>query len=79
MGASNLWNLMDTSDPAQVLKCECKDKDALSLSVQAGKVESPFPRCPWAIDLTEKPFPLLEPAKSPAAAGSGTKAIPAQR
>ena len=57
MGASNLWNLMDASDPEQVLKCECKDKDALSLSVQAGLVEVPFPRCPWAVDLTDKPFP----------------------
>ena len=57
MGASNLWNLMDASDPAQVLKCECKDKDALSLSVQAGNVAAPFPRCPWAVDLTDKPFP----------------------
>jgi hypothetical protein len=57
MGASNLWNLMDKSDPAQVLLCECKDKDALSLSVQAGEVAAPFPRCPWALDLAEKPFP----------------------
>lgn len=57
MGASNLWNLMDSSDPSQVLLCECKDRDALSLSVQAGHVEAPFPRCPWAVDLTDKPFP----------------------
>jgi hypothetical protein len=46
MGASNLWNLLDASDPAQVLKCECKDRDALSLAVSEGKVASPFPRCP---------------------------------
>jgi hypothetical protein len=57
MGASNLWSVMDTSDPAQVLVCECKDKDALSVAVEAGKVASPFPRCPWAIDLSDKPFP----------------------
>jgi hypothetical protein len=57
MGASNLWNLMDAADPAQVLLCECKDKDALSLSVRAGKVAAPFPRCPWALDLADKPFP----------------------
>ena len=56
-GASNLWNLMDTSDPAQVLKCECKDKDALTISVQEGNLAAPFPRCPWAVDLTNKPFP----------------------
>ncbi len=57
MGASNLWNLMDASDPAEVLKCECKDKDALSISVKEGNLSAPFPRCPWAIDLTDKPFP----------------------
>lgn len=57
MGASNLWNLMDTTDPAQVLKCECKDRDALTISVNEGKVEAPFQRCPWAVDLTDKPFP----------------------
>ncbi len=65
MGASNLWNLMDASDPAQVLKCECKDKEALSLSVQAGNVAVPFPRCRWAVDLTDKPFPGRQKPKSP--------------
>lgn len=57
MGSSNLWNVMDTSDPVQVLKCECKDKEALSLSLSAGPAAAPFPRCPWAIDLSDKPFP----------------------
>jgi hypothetical protein len=56
-GASNLWNLMDASDPAHVLKCECKDKDALAISVKEGNTAAPFPRCPWAVDLTDKPFP----------------------
>ncbi|MGO8931040.1 MAG: FAD-dependent oxidoreductase [Limisphaerales bacterium] len=56
-GASNLWNLMDASDPAEVLKCECKDKDSLAISVKEGNVAMPFPRCPWAVDLTDKPFP----------------------
>lgn len=57
MGASNLWNLTDTSDPAELLRCECKDKEALTISVQAGDVAAPFPRCPWAVDLSDKPFP----------------------
>ncbi len=57
MGSSNLWNLMDASDPQQVLQCECKDKEALTVSVQAGNVAAPFPRCPWAVDLSDKPFP----------------------
>ncbi len=56
-GASNLWNVMDVADSKQLLKCECKDKDALSMSVKAGNVAVPFPRVPWAIDLTDKPFP----------------------
>ncbi|MEM9412355.1 MAG: FAD-dependent oxidoreductase, partial [Planctomycetota bacterium] len=56
-GMSNLWNLMDASDPKQVLKCECKDKTALGVATKAGKTEMEFPRCPWAIDLTDKPFP----------------------
>lgn len=33
MGRCNLWNVIDTGQPA------------------------PFPRCPWALDLTDKPFP----------------------
>jgi FAD dependent oxidoreductase len=56
-GMSNLWNVMDVADPKQVLKCECKDKTALGLAAEAGDVAEPFPRCPWAIDLSDKPFP----------------------
>ncbi len=56
-GMSNLWNVMDVADPKQVLKCECKDKTALAVAAEAGNVEAPFPRCPWAVDLTDKPFP----------------------
>lgn len=57
MGSSNLWNVLDVANSKQVLKCECKDKDALSMSAQAGAVAMPFPRLPWAVDLTKKPFP----------------------
>lgn len=56
-GLSNLWNVMDVADPKQVLKCECKDKTALAMAAEAGDVAVPFPRCPWAIDLSDKPFP----------------------
>ena len=56
-GLSNLWNVMDASDTNQVLKCECKDKTALAMACEAGNVAVPFPRCPWAIDLSDKPFP----------------------
>jgi len=57
MGASNLWNVLDQADPEQVLKCECKDKEALTVQIEAGRVEAPFPRLPWALDLSDKPFP----------------------
>ena len=56
-GMSNLWNVMDAADPRQVLQCECKDKTALAIACEAGNVAAPFPRCPWAIDLSDKPFP----------------------
>ena len=56
-GMSNLWNVMDAADPKQVLTCECKDKTALGQACLLGHTEEPFPRCPWAIDLSDKPFP----------------------
>lgn len=57
MGASNMWNVLDQADRNQVLHCECKDKDALSVLVDGGKIAAPFPRLEWAIDLSKKPFP----------------------
>lgn len=56
-GMSNLWNVLDQDNPHQVLKCECKDKAALAIATEAGDVAAPFPRCPWALDLSDKPFP----------------------
>ncbi|HEX4085992.1 MAG TPA: FAD-dependent oxidoreductase [Chthoniobacteraceae bacterium] len=56
-GMSNLWNILDAGDSKQVLKCECQDKTALAHACEAGNVAQPFPRCPWAIDLSNKPFP----------------------
>jgi hypothetical protein len=47
MGASNLWNI----------KCLCEDEDPLSSTLQAACDQATFPRCPWAVDLTSKPFP----------------------
>ncbi|HEY1065746.1 MAG TPA: FAD-dependent oxidoreductase, partial [Pirellulales bacterium] len=57
MGASNLWNVLDQADQKQVLHCECKDKDVLTVMAEAGKVAAPFPRLEWALDLSDKPFP----------------------
>ena len=57
MGASNLWNVLDQADKEQVLRCECKDKDVLTVLAEAGQVSAPFPRLSWALDLSDKPFP----------------------
>jgi hypothetical protein len=53
MGASNLWNI----------QCLCEDEDALSSELEeaveeeGAVVEASFPRCEWAVDLSDKPFP----------------------
>ena len=47
MGASNLWNI----------QCLCDDEDPLSSELEAAARDATFPRCPWAVDLTDKPFP----------------------
>ncbi len=60
MGFSNMWNVMDAANEEDVLKCECKDKAALTMSCEIGDYEQPFPRCPWALDLSDKPFPGRE-------------------
>ena len=57
MGSTNLFNLLDASKEEEVLKCECKDKSALSSQYKKGEYAQPFPRCPWALDLSDKPFP----------------------
>jgi hypothetical protein len=46
LGQCNLWNV-----------CECKDTNALNVAFGESAEDVPFPRCPWAIDLSEKPFP----------------------
>ena len=57
MGASNLWNIKDAAEAKTLLKCECKDTNALNHTVHVMKTAAPFPRCPWAVDLSAKPFP----------------------
>jgi hypothetical protein len=57
MGSTNLFNVLDAANKEEVLKCECKDKSALALKCEVGKFSQPFPRCPWALDLSDKPFP----------------------
>ncbi|MDB9742018.1 FAD-dependent oxidoreductase [Akkermansiaceae bacterium] len=57
MGSSNLFSVLDASDKEQVLGCECKDKSALTMAYEESNFAQPFPRCPWALDLSDKPFP----------------------
>jgi len=58
MGVSNLWNVKDADAAAkELLKCECKDTNALNTTVFISSKPVPFPRCPWAVDLSDKPFP----------------------
>lgn len=57
MGSTNLFNILDASNKEDVLSCECKDKSALAMKCEIGDYEQPFPRCPWALDLSDKPFP----------------------
>jgi hypothetical protein len=46
MGPCNLWNV-----------CPCDDQTALGTTVDDGQQPVAFPRCPWALDLADKPFP----------------------
>ena len=46
LGSCNLWNV-----------CDCPDTNALNTAVAELSQPVPFPRCPWALDLSEKPFP----------------------
>ena len=57
LGASNLWNVKDACTAKDLLECECKDTNALNNTVTVTLKPSPFPRCPWAVDLSDKPFP----------------------
>ena len=50
MGASNLWNI----------RCLCEDTDPLSSQLAAAVEQAAFPRCEWAVDLRDKPFPGRE-------------------
>lgn len=57
MGMSNLWNVGETNENEPQLKCLCEDDDPLSLNFTKADKPQPFPRCPWAIDLSQRSFP----------------------
>jgi len=52
MGPCNLWNV-----------CECKDTNAINTGTKESTEAVPFPRCPWALDLSDKPFPGRDKVK----------------
>lgn len=52
MGPCNLWNV-----------CECKDTNAINTGTKQSTEAVPFPRCPWALDLSDKPFPGRDKVK----------------
>jgi len=54
MGPCNLWNV-----------CECNDTNALNTTTAELSRPVAFPRCPWALDLTDKPFPGRGPKPDP--------------
>lgn len=57
MGASNLWNLQNTGASEPFPKCLCEDTNAIDTAFLVQTNAAPFPRCPWAVDLSKKPFP----------------------
>ena len=63
MGASNLWRVQDAEAAKDLLECECKDTNALSSVVGVAPGPVAFPRCPWALDLSNKPFPGRQKSK----------------
>lgn len=57
LGASNLWNVGAVDKNEYQLKCLCEDNDPLSLNFTPSDEPAPFPRCPWAVDLSDREFP----------------------
>jgi len=57
LGSSNLWKVDAVEKNEPQIKCECEDEDPLSLAFTPSTTEQPFPKCPWAIDLSEVAFP----------------------
>ena len=60
MGASNLWNI----------QCLCEDEDPLSSELEEACELATFPRTPWAVDLSDKPFPGRESGAQTPEAGA---------
>ena len=58
MGASNLWSFGETNENEHALKCLCEDfNERIALNFTPSTQPQPFPRCPWAADLSNVDFP----------------------
>ena len=57
MGVTNPWSVGAIEQNEPQLKCLCKDLDPWSFNFKSATQEQPFPRCPWAIDMTDLRFP----------------------
>lgn len=65
MGTTNLWSIGDTEETEHRLKCLCEDfEEKLELNFTPASDPQPFPRCPWAADLTDVDFPGRERQKT---------------
>ena len=68
MGASNLWNMQNTGQAEPFPRCLCNDTNSIDTAFLETDNATPFPRCPWAVDLTKRPFPgRPKPADKPGA------------
>ncbi|TWT68152.1 FAD-dependent oxidoreductase [Crateriforma conspicua] len=57
MGTTNLWSIGETTANEHQIRCLCDDDDPLSINFVASKAAQPFPRCPWAVDMSQIAFP----------------------
>ena len=57
MGTTNPWSVGAVEQNEPQLKCLCKDLDPWSFAFKQAEDEQPFPRCPWAIDMSDLKFP----------------------
>ena len=70
MGTTNLWDVGEVNKNEHELKCLCEDdENPYSLNFTASKKPQPFPRCPWAVDLSDVDFPGRAGTKTFAAEG----------
>ena len=73
MGISDLWGVQQSDKEEPFPKCLCEDHSALGAATTTAPSAAHFPRCPWAIDLSDKPFPGRPSATSKAKSSAPSK------